>query len=466
MKVRLLVTGSGRPMNRLNAILACFTSLVIASFGASAELAPTTAPIENEKHTPEWIESDGTIKLTFGDERVVLPRGLQPSMLVTKSGSIVLQAQVPEKPFPSDRMVYFSAMSTRVSRDDGLSWTDIPLKPGENGLNMEGGIVQLRDGTILALDTYIMPGKHPNEGIGQLYVSNDDWRTVEGPIDVPFELPGILFEGSTDDGGRPHAAQRLHRRILELPNGDLLCTFYGWLNGDETPSTYLARMKKTRVMMARSSDKGRHWKLVSTVAVDPSIGTEGFGEPVLCRVSKGPHAGRLICLMRTGRELRESVSDNEGVTWTPHQPRVFAGLDIYKTELWADMLRGAKDFKGRPLDETNPDELRGAVVDPDLIELRSGVLVAAFGVRVPQKLCWRHPEHPWNGNYLAFSSDHGKTWPNVIRMTSGVLTTHYMAVEETPRDNELYVTYDLGGWSKGMRRDVIGRSLKVAIGSK
>jgi hypothetical protein len=74
------------------------------------------------------------------------------------------------------------------------------------------------------------------------------------------------------------------------------------------------------------------------------------------------------------------------------------------------------------------------VVDPDLIELRNGLLVAAFGVRVPQRLCWKYPEHFWDGNYLAFSHDRGKTWSNVLRMTSGVLTTHYMAVEETPTD--------------------------------
>jgi hypothetical protein len=446
--------------------LAIFTltvSLLSAGLAVASDRGPTTAPLEAKANAPQFVQTDGTVRLEFGEERIVLPRGLQPSMLVTKSGAIVLQAQVPEKTFPTKRMVYFSAMSTRVSRDGGASWTDIPLKPGENGLNMEGGIVQLRDGTILALDTYITPGERPGEGVGQLYTSTDDWRTVQGPIDVPFELPGVDFYASTDDGGRPHAAQRLHRRILELPNGDLLTTFYGWIKGDNTPCTYIPHMKKTRVMLARSTDKGRHWKLLSTVAVDPTVGTEGFGEPVLCHVSKGTNAGRLICLMRTGRELREAVSDDGGVTWDPHAPRVFADLDIYKTELWAEMFRGFKDFKGKPLDENNPDELRGSVVDPDLIELRSGLLVAAFGVRIPQKLCWRHPEHPWNGNYLAFSRDHGKTWGNVVRMTSGVLTTHYMAVEETPRDNELYVTYDLGGWSKGMRRDVIGRSVKVAI---
>ena len=235
--------------------IAKFALTLLAFAGVASAAGPTTAPVSADKHTPEFIQSDGAVKLEFGEERVALPRGLQPSMVVTKSGSVILQAQVPEKTFPTKRMVYFSAMSTRVSRDGGLSWTDIPLKPGDNGVNMEGGITQLRDGTIIALDTYIMPGERDGQGVGQLYTSSDDWKTVEGPIDVPFDLPNHDFYGSTDDGGRPHAAQRLHRRILELPGGDLLCTYYGWLKGDEGFSTYAPKMKKTRVMLARSSDK-------------------------------------------------------------------------------------------------------------------------------------------------------------------------------------------------------------------
>jgi hypothetical protein len=442
--------------------LSCRIVLLAAGLCSPAGHLPLPGA-EVRKNVPEMVEANGRLRLSFSEERLVLPRGLQPSMLCTTSGTLVVQAQVPEKTFPSSRMVYFNAMETVVSRDGGQSWTKIPLKPGDNGLNMEGGAVQLRDGTILALDTYIMPSTRPGEGIGQLYTSTNDWRTLEGPKDVTFELPGADFYASTDDGGRPHNAQRLHRRILELPSGHLLTTVYGWLNGDKTPCTYAPRMKKTRVMLVRSTDRGLHWKLVSTVAVDPGVGTEGYGEPVLARVSKGANAGRLICLMRTGRELREAISDDEGATWSAARARVFAGLDVYRTELWIDMLRSFKDFKGRLLDENNLDELRGAVVDPDLIELRSGLLVAAFGVRVPQKLCWRHPEHSWNGNYLAFSTDHGKTWSNVVRMTSGVLTTHYMAIEETPTDNTIFVTYDLGGWTKGMRRDIYGRLVQLAI---
>jgi len=429
-------------------------------------LSPSTTPpavsATSPHNVPSILESDGRLRFQFGDEQLVLSRGLQPSLLCTSAGTLVVQGQLPEKPFPANRMTYPYALATVVSRDNGNTWKPIPLRPGENGLNMEGGAVQLRDGTILALDTYIMPGTAPGKGIGQLYTSNDDWQTLLGPKDVPFDLPDVNFEGSSDDGGRPHNAQRLHRRIIEMPNGDLLTTFYGWLDGDNSSSTYRPTMIRTRMMLARSTNKGQSWKLVSNVSIDPTIGTEGLGEPVVCRVGKGPNAGRLICLMRTGRNLYETISDDEGATWSPAKPLIFAGLDVERTELWVDMFRKFKDFKGQLLDENNLDELRGAVVDPDLIELRSGLLVAAFGVRVPQKLCWRHPEHPWNGNYLAFSDDHGATWENVVRMTSGVVTTHYMAIEETPTDNLLYVTYDLGGWSKGMRRDIYGRTMQVS----
>jgi hypothetical protein len=320
----------------------------------------------------------------------------------------------------------------------------------------------LRDGTILSLDTYITPGPRDNLGLGQLYTSNDDWKTLSGPETVTFDLPHINFRASKDDGGHPHEAQRLHRRMLELPNGHLLVTLYGHLHGDATPATYQPLMIKSRVMLARSTDRGRNWKLVSTIAVDPSVGTEGFNEPVLVSISRGPHAGRLLCLMRTGRELYETFSDDVGETWSRPRPRVFAGLDVHRTEMWADMFRALKGHNGKPLDESNLDELKGAMADPDLVELRSGLLVATFGMRVPQKACWPHCQHPWNGNYLAVSRDHGETWPNVVRLTSGVLTTHYTAVGETANDNEVFVAYDYGYWGQPSRF-TYGRTVKVMV---
>lgn len=447
-------------------VLPLFIGVTFASAGAFAQTTtaaaevPVVAAEEAVPNTPTPILSDGRLRLEFGRESVILPRGLQPSLLCTSSGALVVQGQLPEKPVPANRITYPFALATVVSRDGGKSWARIPLKPGDNGINLEAGAVQLKDGTILALDTYVTPGDKPDMGVGQLYTSKDDWRTLQGPRDVPFKLPNVNFHASADDGGRPHVAVRLHRRVLELPNGDLLTTIYGSLHSDRTPSTYQPKMMKSRVLVVRSGDHGQSWQMVGDIAAAPEVGTEGLGEAVICRASKGAHAGRIICFMRTGRNLYQATSDDDGKTWTPAKEFVFADLDVNRAELWVDQFRQFKGTGGKPLDMNNLDDLRGAVVDPDLLELRGGVLVAAFGVRVPQKFCWQHPEHPWNGNYLAFSLDHGETWGNVVRVTSGVMTTHYMAVTETPADDHLYVTYDLGAWGKS-RRDVIGRTLVV-----
>jgi hypothetical protein len=52
-----------------------------------------------------------------------------------------------------------------------------------------------------------------------------------------------------------------------LPNGDLLTTLYGWMEGDNEPSGYTPTMRKSRSMLLRSTNRGRHWELVSTIAV-------------------------------------------------------------------------------------------------------------------------------------------------------------------------------------------------------
>lgn len=44
--------------------------------------------------------------------------------------------------------------------------TIFPLKEGDNGVNMEGGICQLRDGLIIALETYEVQEENSEEGLG------------------------------------------------------------------------------------------------------------------------------------------------------------------------------------------------------------------------------------------------------------------------------------------------------------
>jgi hypothetical protein len=412
-------------------------------------------------NTPHTILADPRIKLNFGKEVMVLDDGLQPSMLCTRKGTLIVQSQNSKKPLPQKKIFYPFALTTVISSDGSKSWTEFPLKEGDNGVNIEGGITQLKDGTIIVLETYVIPGGKPDTGAGLMYTSADDYKTLQGPFDITFDIPDANFYGSSDDGGRPHIAMRLHRRILELPDGDLLTTIYGWQKGDNTPSDYQPNMKKTRVMLFRSKNRGKHWDFVSTIAADSAAGTEGFDEPVIARVSKGSKAGRLICQMRTGYDLYTNHSDDGGKTWTKPRPLMFADIDVYKTGDWAAMFKDIK-HKG-VLITIDSKELIGAVVDPDLIETRSGILVVAFGVRIPAKLCWTIPTHPRNGNYLAFSLDHGETWSQVTRLTTGIDTTHYMCVEETPKNNELFVVYDFGHWNGKEGRYTYGRKIKISV---
>ena len=123
----------------LKSAAACAAALAFAekARGATTPTIATAAvsgpPRKPAPNIPSMVEADGSLQLDFDEEHLVLAGGLQPSMLCTRSGTIIVQAQMPEKPFPSPRMHYPYALATVVSRDGAKTWTRIPLKPGENG---------------------------------------------------------------------------------------------------------------------------------------------------------------------------------------------------------------------------------------------------------------------------------------------------------------------------------------------
>ena len=237
-------------------------------------------------------------------------------------------------------------IATVISRDGGESWQKLSHNENEDEVNIEGGAVELKDGTILALDTYVMQSADKNgHGVGELWTSTDDYKSLQGPFDVDFDIPEVLFDASKDDGGHPHDAARLHRSIIELPDGTLLTTMYTWFEKDTAPSSYMPSMLKTRTIIISSKDKGQTWTYLSTAAVDTGVGTEGFGEPVLVRISQGKHEGRLICMMRTGRDLYETYSDDDGLTWSIHKPVKFDGINIYDTKKWEHLFKDMPQSK-------------------------------------------------------------------------------------------------------------------------
>ena len=71
------------------------------------------------RNVPHMVEADGRLRFDFGEQRMICDGGLQPFMLCTKDGTLIVQVQAPHPPFDTSRMHYPFAMWTVISRDGG-----------------------------------------------------------------------------------------------------------------------------------------------------------------------------------------------------------------------------------------------------------------------------------------------------------------------------------------------------------
>jgi hypothetical protein len=223
----------------------------------------------------------------------------------------------------------------------------------------------------------------------------------------------------------------LRRSLLQLKGGDLLATAYGRFTEDNTPVEYRTEMKQHRSYLLRSNDEGKTWTFVSTISAPPQ-GQEGPGEPVVVQLKHGPHAGRLICQMRIGREhpIVQTESDDEGKTWSKSHALTWTYSRFGRSR-----------------------ELIG--VDPDLIEMSDGTLVMSYGHKV---------DYMDNGNFLAFSLDHGATWTQETRLNSSI-TVGYTGVREVS-PGVLFVVYTRTEETRnsayhGAHFDTVGRTVTI-----
>ena len=190
-------------------------------------------------------------------------------------------------------------LNGRRSDDRGKSWQPCAA--------LTFNALQLRDGTIIQARG---PGDlRDGEGTVTVWVSTDDWETVE-TFTAPIHVP--LGKRYFPDGD-----------LLELDDGSLLMGLYGWMDGDQVrednPLFPIAdEAYRTRVIVARSTDRGRSWHYLSTVCNHPEMGREGANETTLIKLPTGD----ILAAMRTGlhgyldKRGRESLDEPLLVTWS------------------------------------------------------------------------------------------------------------------------------------------------------
>lgn len=287
-------------------------------------------------------------------------RHLHPADIVRlKNGEVLMMTREASEHYANDGDVVMLR-----SKDGGKTWGDRQTVGGiKDADEREGCAVQLKDGTIVmgvffnnlyrndgsypfgeATDRVMEPGK-PYLG-AYIITSKDNGHTWSKPgyIDTK-DMPFSNLEGPTD-------------APIEMPDGSILMGIIGYSpKGDKG--------NRASVML-KSTDKGKTWKYLSTIANDPGGKLGGFLEPGIVRTK----TGRIVVVMRNhgpDQALYSTYSDDDGKTWA----------EVIKTEMI-----------GHPA---------------DVIQLKDGRLMASYGIRTG-------PHTKPGGIRACFSKDNGKTW--------------------------------------------------------
>jgi BNR/Asp-box repeat. len=292
-------------------------------------------------------------------------RHLHPADIIKlKNGDILMMAREASEHYAPDGDVFMLR-----SKDGGKTWGEKQWIAKTEVDEREGCGIQLKDGTIVVgifyNDLYNPDGSYKNyfnpetqafeevkrqrtrPALGTYIItSKDNGRTWSEPYYVDIsKMPVTGLEGPTD-------------APIEMPDGSILMGVIGYgLNKDP---------KTTGSIMLRSTDKGKTWTYLSTIASDKDDELGGFVEPGIVRTK----TGRIVAALRnkgTENAIWVTYSDDDGKTWVP----------VYKT-----------DMIGHPV---------------DLIQLADGRLMATYGVRPG-------PHFKPGGIRACFSSDNGKTW--------------------------------------------------------
>ena len=181
------------------------------------------------------------LEVGVGQTQVILPGAIYESLFKLADGTLVV--------------------GDRHSTDAGRTW--------QRGLAWHTGAYQSADGQILQLGFHSRPTDRAGYFSIPLMRSIDNGRTASSDKAL-LHIPDAV--GGTGDDGRPYEGPLADHAIVGLRDGSLLAAMYGQFAGDRVPIPTMPeawKCFKYRTFVVRSTDRGKTWDYLATVAYDP-----------------------------------------------------------------------------------------------------------------------------------------------------------------------------------------------------
>jgi hypothetical protein len=279
---------------------------------------------------------------------------------------------------------------TERSVDGAKTFTELKTGVPVNSMT------QLADGSLLAVD-FRTSKSGPAVQAGAKTLETTYWRSHD------YGATWVKQHG-TITAASAYDVVYFQRGIVAGRDGSLLATTYGCIHGET----------KYRSMLARSTDGGLTWRIVSTIAKVPAGRTaKDMSEPTMARATNGD----LVVVMRQAAPINRNVcngawqgaglvitrSSDDGTTWTPTRPLAGAGLDVHNV----------------------------SSADPSLTRMSEGQLILSYG-------------RP--GNRILVSKDgNGKTWGNMT-LTDSAVSSGYTSIVPLTETTALQVGDHGSNW--------------------
>jgi hypothetical protein len=217
----------------------------------------------------------------------------------------------------------------------------------------------------------------------------------------------------------------IYRKIIRTSDGSLL-------------TSMAFRAGKYRKLVAlRSTDRGKTWRYLSTIAFDLSnraVSSEGFNETSLLALPDG----KILSFMRSGASYTASLgslADKDSAGETPFsykkQTPVYSSTSLDGGKTWS-----------------NADPITPFGVWPDAVLMKNGIVTVSYG-------------RP--GNWIMFSKDEGRNWGPVLQFYNDLYPpdcgNYFSSAEVAP--DVLLVAYARTDANDRWKSDIVGTYFRV-----